>query len=227
MLTEPIANAIGRFGGSVETNCKVIALLTNRNRIIGVQTEQEIIATENVVLATSLEPAQHLLFNAFGQVNWTKNLLSLNPMPASTMQLELTSPVWPVDRVVFAPGTCMASFSEQSRTTFSNTSGRLSIILSEPEKRLAQSPEKILADIIADARRIGMDLKGKIKNYRAVNWPSEFYYLTPGNADLRPSQATPVKGLALAGDYTRQHFLTTMEGAVISGKKAASLLLGK
>ncbi|MDO8336223.1 MAG: FAD-dependent oxidoreductase, partial [Candidatus Saccharibacteria bacterium] len=113
------------------------------------------------------------------------------------------------------------------RTTFTEKSGRLSIILSEPEKRLQQSPAALLSEIISDARRIGIDLEGRIEKYRTVLWPSEFYYLTPGNEDLRPPQETPIKGLALAGDYTRQAFLTTMEGAVISGKKAAQVLMEK
>lgn len=227
ILAEPIAEAIRRHGGEVETRCAVRAILSDGKKITGVETEKGVYPTENVVLATSLEPAQNLLRSAFGETSWTKDLLSLKPMPAATFQLELTEPGWPVDRITFAPGTCLATFSEQSRTTFPHTAGRLSIILSEPEKRLEQSPEALLAEILADAKRIGMNLEGNIKNYRAVLWPSEFYYLTPGNDDLRPTQQTPVKGLALAGDYTKQPFLTTMEGAVISGKKAAGFLLGR
>ena len=226
VLAEPIAEAIRREGGVVETDREVTALLTDGKKITGVQVGNTTLPTEKIVLATSLAPAQKLLRAAFGQQDWNKNLLGLKPMPSATFQLELNKPSWPLDRMTFAPGTCMTTFSEQSRTTFPRKAGRLSIILSEPEKRLQQSPEALLAEIVADAKRIGMNLEGSVQNYRAVLWPSEFYYLTPGNDDLRPPQETPVQGLALAGDYTRQPFLTTMEGAVISGKKAAEFLLG-
>jgi 15-cis-phytoene desaturase len=227
VLAEPIAQAIRQYGGTVETGCKVTGVLSESKKIRGVLMGDSVIQTSNVVLATSLEPAQELLRDTFGVADWNKDLLSLKPMPAATFQIELNRPAWPEDRVVFAPGTCMTSFSEQSRTTFTEKSGRLSIILSEPEKRLQQSPTELLSEIISDAKRIGIDLEGRIENYRAVFWPSEFYYLTPGNEDLRPPQETPIKGLVLAGDYTRQAFLTTMEGAIISGKKAAQVLIEK
>ena len=50
-----------------------------------------------------------------------------------------------------------------------------------------------------------------------------FYSLAPGNDHLRPEQETAVPGLALAGDYTRQKYLGTMEGAVVSGERAAEI----
>ena len=225
VLAEPIAEAVRQYGGTIEANCKVTSLLSDGKKITGIKIGKSTVLTEHVVLATSLKPAQQLLHATFGEVAWNKNVLSLKPMPAATFQMELNQPAWMKDRVVFAPGTCMTAFSEQSRTTFSEQAGRLSIILSEPEKRLQQSPEVLLAEIIADAKRIGINLDGKVKNYRAVFWPSEFYYLTPGNKDLRPTQKTPIQGLVLAGDYTKQPFLTTMEGAVISGKKAAGIFI--
>ena len=38
---------------------------------------------------------------------------------------------------------------------------------------------------------------------------------------LRPDQRTPVPGLTLAGGYTEQPRIDTMEGAVVSRRKAA------
>ena len=59
------------------------------------------------------------------------------------------------------------------------------------------------------------------RRYRVVPHLDDFYSLAPGNDRLRPAQATPVRGLSLAGDYTRQPNVATMEGAVISGRLAA------
>jgi 15-cis-phytoene desaturase len=41
---------------------------------------------------------------------------------------------------------------------------------------------------------------------------------------LRSSQKTRVHGLMLAGDYTAQRYLATMEGAVMSGRRAADIV---
>jgi uncharacterized protein with NAD-binding domain and iron-sulfur cluster len=38
----------------------------------------------------------------------------------------------------------------------------------------------------------------------------------------RPDQATGVPNFFLCGDYTRQEYLASMEGAVLSGKRAAN-----
>ena len=67
-------------------------------------------------------------------------------------------------------------------------------------------------------------MRGHILAYRVVKLPADFYSLSPGNDALRPPQETPIPGLTLAGDYTRQEYLATMEGAVVSGRLAARIV---
>src|SRR5437764_6670969 len=76
-----------------------------------------------------------------------------------------------------------------------------------------------------DAERLGVPVRDRTKRYRVVRLYSDFYSLSPGTDALRPSQTTPVPGLSLAGDYTRQQYLATMEGAVVSGQRAAEAVL--
>lgn len=47
----------------------------------------------------------------------------------------------------------------------------------------------------------------------------------PGTAGLRPSTVTPIEGLLLAGDWTDTGWPSTMEGAVLSGNKAAETVI--
>ncbi|NED65959.1 desaturase, partial [Streptomyces sp. SID10244] len=47
----------------------------------------------------------------------------------------------------------------------------------------------------------------------------------PGSAGIRPDQRTAVKGLALAGDWTRTDWTTTMEGACQSAARAVEVIL--
>ncbi len=51
-----------------------------------------------------------------------------------------------------------------------------------------------------------------------------FHTLEPGYQKLRPTQKTPIQGLTLAGDYTKQPYFATMEGATVSGIMAAALI---
>jgi 15-cis-phytoene desaturase len=141
-------------------------------------------------------------------------MLQLPSMPSVTIQIEL-------DRPTFGPGTVLASFAEESRTAFRQSRGRLSIILTPPEPFLPMDPADIVEITCRDAARLGLHVREHMVAYRVVKLPADFYALAPGNDALRPPQATPIAGLTLAGDYTRQPYLATMEGAVVSGQLAA------
>lgn len=54
--------------------------------------------------------------------------------------------------------------------------------------------------------------------------PRSVYAAVPGRNKFRPSQATPAANFVLAGDFTAQKFLGSMEGAVLAGKLAAELI---
>ena len=55
-----------------------------------------------------------------------------------------------------------------------------------------------------------------------VRIPQSVYRARPGMNRYRPDQATSVSNFFLCGDYTKQDYLASMEGAVISGKRVAS-----
>ena len=87
--------------------------------------------------------------------------------------------------------------------------------------------DEVVASVVEDLKRHGIDLTGRVKNAAVVKHPSEFYLLEPGSETRRPFQRTSIPGLALAGDYTRQDYICSMEGAVISGQLAVEALIGK
>jgi 15-cis-phytoene desaturase len=221
VMSAPIAAAIVRNGGEVRTRSKVTRLLTENGRVTGVEVGRRRIAADHVVLAASLAPAQELLRPAFSRHPWFQPMLRLPSMPSVTIQMELERPSMPIDRTTFGPGTVLASFAEQSRSTFRGLPGRLSIILTPPERFLPMEPAEILEITCRDAERLGVRVRDRLVRYRVVKLPADFYSLSPGTDTLRPPQETPVEGLTLAGDYTRQQYLATMEGAVVSGRIAA------
>lgn len=226
VMAAPIARAIVRRGGEVRTRAPVTRLLTGGgDAVTGVEVGgRERIEARQVVLAASLAPAQRLVGEAFGGHPWFQPMLRLPSMPSVTIQIDLDGPSMPIDRTTFGPGTVLASFAEQSRTTFRHTHGRLSVILTPPEPFLEMEPPDVLEATLRDADRLGLRVRGHVVDYRVVKLPADFYSLAPGHDALRPPQATPIPGLTLAGDYTRQQYLATMEGAVVSGRIAADVV---
>ena len=49
----------------------------------------------------------------------------------------------------------------------------------------------------------------------------------PDVDQFRPDQISPIKNFFLAGDYTYQRYLASMEGAALSGKLVAEKLLSR
>ncbi|MEB3322000.1 MAG: 9,9'-di-cis-zeta-carotene desaturase [Synechococcaceae cyanobacterium] len=59
-----------------------------------------------------------------------------------------------------------------------------------------------------------------------VKLAQSLYREAPGMEPFRPDQRTPVPNFFLAGSYTRQDYIDSMEGATMSGRLAAGAILG-
>ena len=96
--------------------------------------------------------------------------------------------------------------------------GLFGVAAGEPEATLAEL-ERLFPDEIA---RDGS--KAKVVKHAVVKTPRSVYAAVPGRNKFRPSQRTPIENFTLAGDFTSQKFLGSMEGAVLSGKLAAEVV---
>jgi zeta-carotene desaturase len=61
--------------------------------------------------------------------------------------------------------------------------------------------------------------------FSVVKLAQSLYWEAPGMDVYRPSQATPIANFFLAGSYTQQDYIDSMEGATLSGKQAAKAIL--
>ncbi len=60
-----------------------------------------------------------------------------------------------------------------------------------------------------------------------VKLAQSLYREAPGMEPFRPDQRTPVANFFLAGSYTRQDYIDSMEGATMSGRLAAAAILNQ
>ena len=67
----------------------------------------------------------------------------------------------------------------------------------------------------------------RLRKFAVVKVPRSVYAATPGRNKYRPSQSTPIDNLVLAGDWTSQKFLGSMEGAILGGKLAAEVIVDR
>lgn len=73
----------------------------------------------------------------------------------------------------------------------------------------------------------GPDGKARLRKYSVVKVPRSVYAAIPGRNKYRPGQRSPIPNLTMAGDWTSQKFLGSMEGAVLGGKLAAEIVAKK
>ena len=66
--------------------------------------------------------------------------------------------------------------------------------------------------------------QAKLLKYAVVKTPRSVYAAIPGRNKYRPSQESPIPGFTMAGDWSAQKFLGSMEGAVFAGKLAAEVI---
>jgi squalene-associated FAD-dependent desaturase len=105
------------------------------------------------------------------------------------------------------------------------TSQQLSLVISGAQEFLEMSKQELIAIAMEDLKRVLPKAKNAnivhsvvIKEKRATFSPS------PGLEAMRPLPETTFSNLFLAGDWTNTGLPATIEGAVLSGKKAAELI---
>ena len=89
---------------------------------------------------------------------------------------------------------------------------------------------KSVEDIVAHTDRQVRELFPSARNLKltwsnVVKLAQSLYREAPGMEPYRPEQRTPIRNFFLAGSYTRQDYIDSMEGATMSGHLAAAAIL--
>jgi 15-cis-phytoene desaturase len=224
VMATPLAAAIEERGGRVITGAAVDRIVIEEGRVAGVIIIDGVVyRSPLVILATPIGPAKRIISASFENGtddNELKKLLEIPDMSGIAVQVELNSPGLESDHIIFGPNSILGTFGEQSHTTFRDSDGRISTFLTPVEPFISMDDEEIIEAVITDLKRQGIDVAGRVKNSAVVRHPSDFYRLEPGSESKRPLQRTSIPGLAIAGDYTKQPYICSMEGAVMSGRLA-------
>ena len=84
---------------------------------------------------------------------------------------------------------------------------------------IAKHALKQIHDLFPSSRELSMTW------FNVVKLAQSLYREKPGMEPYRPAQKTPIPNFFLAGSYTAQDYIDSMEGATISGKQAAAAIL--
>jgi len=218
----PALGTIERGGGQVRMDVTVAALDVSGARVTGVVLRDGgRVAADAVVLAVPLPAA--------------RRLLPADPLPGATTSPIVSVHLWTdVACTVGAPG-AGAPFVGllETRTQWlfdcgpSRVGGRrLATVTSGARDWDACDDERIVAEAVADVGRTLPALRD-LRPTRAhvVRERHATLSLTPEVDRARPDAVTAWPNLFLAGDWVRTGLPATIEGAVVSGHRAAALAL--
>jgi zeta-carotene desaturase len=252
-LHKPILKYIQERGAKVHTRRQTRRILFEENgqtRVTGLAIangDMEEIITADVYLAACDVPGIQRLLPA----EWRKwpefdNIYKLEAVPVVTVQLRFDGWVTEmndaeqrqqvdhaagIDNLLYSADADFSCFSDLAlsspRDYYREGQGSLMQVVLTPgdpfirmsNDEIAQHALKQIYDLFPSSRELNMTW------FNVVKLAQSLYRENPGMEPYRPPQKTPIANFFLAGSYTAQDYIDSMEGATISGKQAAAAIL--
>jgi phytoene desaturase len=152
------------------------------------------------------------------------DLRHLKGQPVITVQLYFDRMVTTVPNLLFSSGTYMSVYADLPLVSPDYHTGRGSIVelvVAPAEDLFNLSDSELMEVVLRDFYTLHPGARAaNLFKHHIVRIPNSVYQARPGVERYRPDQATPVPNFFLAGDYTQQEFMASIEGAVRSAKRA-------
>lgn len=209
------------------------------------ETEENITA-DAYVFACDVPGIQKILPPAWRKWSEFDNIYKLDAVPVATVQLRFDGWVTEledeakrkqlshavgIDNLLYSADADFSCFADLALTSpkdyYKEGQGSLlQLVLTPGDPFIKQSNEAIaqhvlkqVQDLFPSARELNMTW------YSVVKLAQSLYREAPGMDLFRPAQKTPVANFFLAGSYTQQDYIDSMEGATLSGHQAAKAIL--
>ena len=253
-LHKPIIEYLEARGAKIYTRRQVRQILfdeqAEETRIKGLivaqgETEETIIA-DTYLCACDVPGIKRLLPQAWRKWSEFDNIYQLDTVPVATVQLRFDGWVTELhdrekqkqlanavgmDNLLYTPDADFSCFADLALTSPSDyyRQGQGSLMqlvltpgdpfIKESNEAIAQHVLKQVQDLFPSARELNMTW------YSVVKLAQSLYREAPGMDPYRPPQKTPIGNFFLAGSYTQQDYIDSMEGATLSGRQAAKAIL--
>ncbi|RZM78890.1 15-cis-phytoene desaturase [Leptolyngbya iicbica] len=235
-LCQPMVDYVTEHGGEVLLNKPLRQILLNEDNTVkgylvrGLEgAEDEVITADAYVCATSVDVIKALMPEPWKEIDVFQKMQNLVGVPVINIHLWFDRKMTDVDQLLFSRSDLLSVYADMSNTCneYSDPDkSMLELVLAPAKEWIDRSEEDILAATMAELEKLyPQQLTGenpaKLLKHRIVKTPRSVYTAAPGTQACRPDQATPIANFFLAGSYTMQRYLGSMEGAVLSGKLAA------
>ncbi|GAB4339792.1 MAG: hydroxysqualene dehydroxylase HpnE [Calditrichia bacterium] len=228
ILVEPAVRFIRENGGEIQLFNPARKLITDGNRVTLLETRNEMIQAENVVLALPPHRLAQLLQNS-PDPRWRalrEKAEAFSYHIIMTVNIKLNRPIeGPFPKAfVNSPLQWLFPHPEQDGQTYG-----YSIVVSAAERWANAEKEEVLNAVMNEllrSRLLSARDKPEVLAYKIIREKSATISQTPALQQARPAPATPFSNTVLAGDWIQTALPATIESAVVSGRDAVNLLFG-
>ncbi|MEO0947082.1 MAG: 15-cis-phytoene desaturase [Cyanobacteria bacterium J06641_5] len=238
-LCQPIVDYITERGGEVRLKAPLKKILLNDDSSVrGFQIRgldgaaAETLTADLYVSAIPVDPFKLLLPEPWKEYQYFQKLDGLNGVPVINLHLWFDRKLTDIDHLLFSRSDLLSVYADMSNTCKEYADpdrSMLELVLAPAKDWIGRSDEDIVAATMAEIEQLfpahfSGDNPAKLRKYKVVKTPRSVYKTVPGCQQLRPDQRSPIANFYLAGDYTMQRYLASMEGAILSGKQAAQAI---
>ncbi len=253
-LHKPIIEYLEAKGTKIHTRRRVREILYeegSETKVTGIVVAQgetaEVIKADAYVFACDVPGIQKLLHETWRKWPEFDNIYQLEAVPVATVQLrfdgwvtELNDPeqrkqlakAAGIDNLLYtadADFSCFADLALASPEDYykPGEGSLLQLVLTPGDPFIAEKNEAIANHVLKQVHKLFPSSRElNMTWYNVVKLAQSLYREAPGMDVYRPAQKTPIPNFFLAGSYTQQDYIDSMEGATISGKQAAAAILG-
>jgi squalene-associated FAD-dependent desaturase len=212
-------------GGKVYLKSRVENIEISNNEITAVKAkiddDEQSIKTSQVIIATAPQNLNKLITEHSTLNSISNNLEQFNYEPIVTIYLQYPEEIRLTQSMIGLSSTLSQWVFD--RGSFCQQAGLISVVISASGEHMAMD-DGTLTRLVHDEISILLASKPTLIKSFVIREKRATFACTVNINDIRPANATSVKGLFLAGDYTNTGYPATLEGAVRSGLKASSLI---
>lgn len=239
-LCEPLVESIRARGGEVVMDRALRGIDLNEDgsvaafRLGGRGVTPEAVVADAYVSALPVDPLKLLLPERWKALPYFSKLSGLNGVPVINIHLWFDRKLTEIDHLLFSRSDLLSVYADMSNTCREYADpdrSMLELVFAPAKDWIGRSDADIVDATMEELKRLfpehfGVENPARLRKSVVVKTPLSVYKTVPGCQDLRPDQISPISNFFLAGDYTMQRYLASMEGAVLSGKLCAKAIDG-
>ncbi len=235
-LCQPIVDHIESLGGKVYLNSPLKKIHLNQDNSIKsfeirktTEGETQDIVADAYVSALPVDLFKLLVPKEWQEIDLFKKLKGLKGVPVINIHLWFDRKLTDIDHLLFSRSPLLSVYADMSNTCKEYEDPKrsmLELVFAPAKDWINKSDQEIIEATMNELKKLFPDdflgdNKATLRKYKVVKTPLSVYKSVPGCQKIRPTQETPIRNFFLAGDYTLQRYLASMEGAVLSGKLCA------